>query len=70
MYSDWQTLTALAVVALAVAIVWRRLYRYLLVNDAEGGCGSCPSKQTSAEKNGLRVTPLVQLTANEPKQHS
>lgn len=54
---DWQTLAALAVVAVCLGYLLRQLVHY-----ARGGtasqCGSCPSKNQSQRGRAL---PLVEL---------
>lgn len=54
---DWQTLIALAVVALSVALLLRRFLAHVK-GEAKSGCGACPNK---AAPPLMKTLPLVQL---------
>ncbi|MDX1925221.1 MAG: hypothetical protein SFV81_01805 [Pirellulaceae bacterium] len=57
MLLDWQTWCALAVVAIAFAILLRRLLG-ILYGKSQGGCGACPNKSAPPL---MKTLPLVQI---------
>ncbi len=59
MWLDWQTLCALAIVAMATGLLIRRAARYVSSKESSS-CGSCPNKSAPPL---MKTTPLVQITS-------
>jgi hypothetical protein len=56
---DWQTSVALAIVAIAVAVLFRQAFRFVS-GTGKSSCSSCPSKSNGTP---IKAIPLVQLSS-------
>ncbi len=63
----WQLIVALVVVAAAVAVLARRVYRLIHGTPSRGcGSGGCGSCAKDAPRTGTNVRPLVGLNLAAP----
>jgi hypothetical protein len=65
MFTDWQTVLSLAVVAMAAAVLLRQAVLFV-TRPQTRGCGTCPSNKASSRAKQL---PLVQLSSPLSRPH-
>jgi hypothetical protein len=69
-FLDWQTVIALLIVLIALAVFARKTWKSVFVSSTTGcgtSCSSCPAAAGSS-KSAIRLTKLIQLKDNAPPE--